>query len=518
MRRYVVLILYFFLLVSCRPATVIPPTIIEPEPPTPKAPLVELVRAVAVVGGKEYVLHQNGPAVTRLPLVDGEAVFEYSGPVDVDPSPGLIAVSGNIVRTHLIGSDRVVRTPSNVRDKQGRPLTSYEFYLERISSSPVRAYWVSGHLAEELEVPDGPWTLIMPGEAIRLNFSEEPCPVLMAEQLAATLGPGITYNLTWPDKKTLLLELCATQNTEFLLRLNETTYFGFYVTTPKKLAVLDRDRRVLSTINVPISTTSAIAMTSDLRHARLTRRVNLGWLNVGVQEYLLELGTGTIQPGKLHSRGTWYADEILLDWIDKTHTSSKTENYSPAGLSNNGDQLALYEDGKMKLVDLSINKTRTIAVQSRPESGFDFPHPYRVYWSHHDKHLYYTAVSGHDQAYWLYRLDLSTDTESAILKGHYLRSLSPHSHHLFTEVWEDLGQVCYILDGAGKVTRLSEPGEYVEVAKWLDAKRVLINKSSSPGQKCYVYHLDDRRWEYICDGYGFDYDLSTDRVFVLQNR
>jgi hypothetical protein len=240
---------------------------------------------------------------------------------------------------------------------------------------------------------------------------------------------------------------------------------------------------------------------------------------VGIQEYLLDLETGNIQSGKLHSKSTWYADEILLDWVDMTHAAVKTELYSPAGLANNGDWLAIYEDGKMKLIELSSNKTRTIAVQSRSESGHDFPHPHRIFWSHDDQRLYYTALSGSDQAYGLYRLELSSGTESAMLKGHNVRSLSPHSHHLFTEVWEDLGQACYMLDGAGKVTRLSEPGEYVEVTKWLDAKRVLIYKSSSPGQKkCYIYHLDDNRWEYICDGYGFDYDLNTDRVFVLQNR
>ena len=190
MRRCVVLILCLTLLVGCRTVAVTPPPLVEPKPPTPLAPAVELVRAVAVVGGKEYVLYPGVPGSTRLPSVDGEAVFEYSGPVEVDPDPNLIAVSGNTVRTHLIISSRVVRTPSNIKDKQGRPLKNHEFYLERIAYTPVRAYWVSGHLAEELKSPDGPWTLIMPGEAIKLEFSEEPDQDLMEAQLSATLGSG----------------------------------------------------------------------------------------------------------------------------------------------------------------------------------------------------------------------------------------------------------------------------------------------------------------------------------------
>ncbi|MBT9133731.1 MAG: hypothetical protein DDT38_00457 [Firmicutes bacterium] len=48
----------------------------------------------------------------RLPSIDGEVVFEYSGPVEVDADSSIIAVSGSTVRTILIGSSQVAQNRS----------------------------------------------------------------------------------------------------------------------------------------------------------------------------------------------------------------------------------------------------------------------------------------------------------------------------------------------------------------------------------------------------------------------
>ncbi|MBT9156241.1 MAG: hypothetical protein DDT37_01226 [Firmicutes bacterium] len=100
MKRALMLILCVALLVGCR------------QPPPPPASEVELVRAVAVVGGKEYVLYPASTGGIRLPSIDGEVVFEYSGPVEVDADSSIIAVSGSTVRTILIGSSQVAQNRS----------------------------------------------------------------------------------------------------------------------------------------------------------------------------------------------------------------------------------------------------------------------------------------------------------------------------------------------------------------------------------------------------------------------
>jgi len=62
-----------------------------------------------------------------------------------------------------------------------------------------------------------------------------------------------------------------------------------------------------------------------------------------------------------------------------------------------------------------------------------------------------------------------------------------------------------------RTIELGKPSEYAFQTKWIDKDRALVNKSSSrnihfPDGRCYIYHIGEDRWEYIADGYGFDYD------------
>ena len=114
---------------------------------------------------------------------------------------------------------------------------------------------------------------------------------------------------------------------------------------------------------------------------------------------------------------------------------------------------------------------------------------------------------------------MATGQESILVSDHYLLYASPYSEHLFTRAYpEGYFTTTYnIVDYSGGVHELGRTPEHITLAKWIDADRVLLNKysTSSTDGKCFIYHLNENRWEYLAEGYGFDYDADTGRVFLL---
>lgn len=388
---------------------------------------------------------------------------------------------------------------------------------------PKAITWIAENLSEDIGCLEMWPPFIMPGESVKLEFEYKHDPAEVAPLLTQGITDSTQYQLEWLDDKTVIFTLINT-NEKALFLGPELDYWGCYEVVPaQKLVVLDKDYAPLHSVDIPISTRGAISMSPDYRQVRLARQVNLAWLHIGVQEYVFDIYTLKIEQGKLHSRGAGGVDYTLLDWLERTYEASQSVQIVrrvATGLSNNGMLLASYEHGQVRIADLLTKQSQVFPVDSISHSDVDFPNPQRVYWSYDDLDLYYTASTDTDNPDNLYRLNIATGVETMLLEGHYISSVSPFANHIFTEAGGS-----YLVDETGKARRLSGPEESVILTKWIDNNRILVNKSTESmfsgfffNSKCYIYHLSEDRWEYICEGYGFDYDVATGRVFVLQNR
>jgi len=396
---------------------------------------------------------------------------------------------------------------------------------------PSAVTWINGRLSEVIGALEMWPPYIMPGESVKFEFESEYDQAEVESLLTQKIGDSTQYQLEWLDNKTVLFTLIDSSKGLLLFGPFESTsyfYFPCYeVVSAQKLVVLGQDYAPIFSVDIPISTRGAISMSPDYRQVRLARQVNLDWLHLGIQEYVFDINTLRIDKGKLHSYRVGGVDYLLLDWIEHTLAATPPAKYNahfPAGISNNGMMLANYETGKIRITDLLTKQSQAFPVGSVQHAEFDFPNPQRVFWSHDDKLLFYTASTPDDHANRLYNFDIATGLETMILIGHEIRSASPYTNHMFTNAW-DSGSAYYIVDERGNTLRISEPNESVVLTKWIDKDRLLVNKSTETiysgfffNSQCYIYHLNENRWEYICEGYGFDYDTATGRVFVLQNR
>lgn len=527
MKRSLCLLLCLLLL-GCRPTAVIPPV----DPPTPPPVITkpaELLRAVAVVSGEEHVLYTH--SLSRVLAADGEVIFEYSTPVILAPdSQAELIGDGSKVRMPLPSLAKHVSTPKGILDQSGNALPTYTFALERHAFLLNKVTWHSGSVTEEL-LP-GSWSIVlMPGEVVEIEFvgavDQSAIIALFGERLQ-----GVNHSFEWLDNSTLAFAIndSAAEYAILALEDNESRGWHFVITTPQKLVVIDSNGQVLSTVDVPISSRGAIAMTPDFDHVRLARNIWFGWLSIGLLEYQMDLTYGQISSEPPRSYYRWDEDYVQLDWMNETRevVEQLGIDWSPAGLSHSGETLATYEWEQVKLTSVETQSHKLYHINSHQGSDGNHPDPQWLHWSHDDSRIYYTAYNDpntYSGTYGVYCLDLNTGEETLLLDHHVLRSVSPYSDHLLT-VSRDGTSSGYMADSSGRAVRLSDPTEQVVVVtKWIDASRALINKSTAAGygsfytdSKCYIYYLDQNRWEFIREGYGFDYDVATGRIFVLQNR
>ena len=519
MRKLLIVILCIVALVVCRsatgPPTVVPPTGKPPAGDSPRLPqMTALVSATAFIDGHRYDLSPHTPY--SLLYMAGHVVFEYSEPVDASGTEGTEVLANNIIKLPLPSHATSIASPEGLRDKQGNVLDRISFPIQRYHgfqgyNAPLPTVtWESGVIREALRL--GSYgNIVMPGEKIVFRWDVPVDKNSVVDRLSRQLAE-ISHDFTWLDDMTLVFAVKESKSNYVHLALNPdgpTPQWEFNVVRPQRLVVLDSTGKKLLSKDVPISTMHAIGMTDDYSHARLARSVHFGWLNLGVLEYQMDIATGALSVPVVHKEQR--ATLPILDWAA----------YTP-GLSWGGSRVAVYGDGVITLTDVRTGDARSIRVNSVSSEG-DIPSPYWIFWAHDDSKLFYNASSPDRLQHGIYVVDLSTGKEKLLAMNYHVLSMSPFSPHLYVSGSNNGITSWCIMDYSGKTIDLCKPGEYAVLAKWIDKDRALVNKSSSrnihfPDGRCYIYHISEDRWEYIADGYGFDYDANSGRIFLLQER
>ena len=254
-------------------------------------------------------------------------------------------------------------------------------------------------------------------------------------------------------------------------------------------------------------------------------------MTYGAHVYQFDPATqGVTLENELAYHWSWPEYYPRADWYHSSVKEAESRRIGPrpaVGLSNDGYKLAFYREdpskGLIRVIDLQSSTTTEYELTTHTfeevMNGW-LPHP--IIWSADQTRLFYYAhmdgweMNGGKDA-GIYSLDLSTGRETLLLAQHRLIDASQYSNHLFTQNEDDY----YLSNYAGEFTKLNSYQETVEVAKWLDPDRALVNKWLKDyrlDSKAYIYHISEKRFEFVAHGAAFDYDQDTGSIYILQRR
>jgi len=560
MKKVALVLIYLMLLGGCRQAVLTPqhPQLTPPNtehpanpvevsnPTTPKGEPTRLVRAYVKVNGREMNLTEYSP--NPVVALEAEVLLEFSSPIDPNSLAGSqLSVdnsNSNRLKATLSPSDTILHIPKSLRDKQGRAVTvpCWNYSLNRTEYALIYAC-----LYKYPEVELKPWSglTLSPGEVLRLEFAGAVDQQLVSQTLSSSVyksvqdengdyrreSPALT--LQWVDNNMLLFSIDEEINTVIEVSTAELKHhhydlvWSLFMVPHRSLVVLDNNRTVLTQISLPLSTMGPIGMTDNYSRVHLARAAMWNPMQYGCGEYILDVASANISflQDVYPAHGpSDYA--LLIAMRDKYNMDKKLQSTAYlSGPSNDGRRVAsYYSRGEVVITILSTGEEHRYPVQSRlddPTGGYYRYDPLR--WSFDDSKLFYSGFSEiHESG--VFVLDLKTGEERVLAENHQILHSSPYSPHLFTVKQINGGSEFYILDYNGNQVLLNSYGGRVVLTKWVDSNRAIINTSTSstydcffPHSKCYIYHLDNNHWEYMAEGYGFDYDEATGRVFLLQD-
>ena len=503
------------------------------------------MKATLSVGGKEFSLYFDDVEKNLVYDLNGTLTLEFSSTVDLNSlTENKLFEYGNVEHTVLKAPwpswDHVIESLPELKDVRGKRVVwgGSKIALTRVPYPDAKVSLV-GHPS----VPINGWaeTLLAPDEAILIEFDGEVHQDFVLGEIKSGISAEYRENasqpfqhatpkttIEWVSNRELHLTIHDSVGWTVTLRPNGLNLgLLFYVVPRQRVVVVRENGEALAQLDVPISVYRAIGMNSDYTEARFVRTVGQDrWPLVGLQPYTLDMQEGKArQEGKPLFAYAWSERYALYDWMERSSRERARYGiaYRACGLSNSGEVLALfYFEGEVRLHYLSTGQSKAYAVPVGLRDDSDEPSPHWMYWGVNDKHLFYNAAQDNGIDLGLHTIDLETGEVSLLMEGHYLLHASPYSEHLFTTKQLDdyYTRSFNIVDYSGNVTQLGETPEYVTLAKWIDAERVMLNKGHDGATtwQCYIYYINENRWQYVAEGYGFDYDLTTGRVFLLQAR
>ena len=514
-------------------------------PPTPQ-PQTTLVKATLSVGGKEFGLYFDDVEKNLVYDLNGTLTLEFSSTVDLNSlTENKLFEYGNVEHTVLKAPwpswDHVIESLPELKDVRGERVV---WGGSKIALTRAPYPYAKVSLVGHPDVPINGWveTLLAPGETILIEFDGEVRQDFVLGEIKSGIRAEYRENasqpfqraipkttLEWVGKKALHLTIYDSVGWTVTLRpYGLNLALNFLIVPCQSVVVVRENGEPLTRLDVPLSMYRAIGMNSDYTEARFVRTVGQDrWPLEGLEQFTLGMNNGKlVQSGKpLFAAYAWRERYALYDWMERS--SRERARYDIAhracGLSNSGEALALfYYEGEVRLHNLSTGQSKAYAVPVGLRDDSDEPSPHWIYWGVDDKRLFYNGAQQNGIDLGLLTLDLQTGQVSLLMVGHYLLYASPYSEHLFTtkQVDDYYTRSFNIMDYSGNVTQLGQTPEHVTLTKWIDAERVLLNKGRDGATtwQCYIYYMNENRWQYVAEGYGFDYDLTTGRVFLLQAR
>ena len=510
-------------------------------PPVIHPQVTQLVKAVLSAGGREFELHFDAPEKNLAYQLTGDLILEFSSPVDLTSLVNNELLQyGDAEHKVLIATwpswEHTIVPFTELKDTRGEPILwgGSKITITRIPF-PTATLSIVGY-------PDTPLggNVLAPGETVLIDFAGEIEQGFVLEQIRAGISAEYRQNnllpiqkavpeftLEWVSNKALHLTFYDSLYWTVGFRAERLGLAAYFDMVPnQRIVVLNEKGEMLSHTDVPLSMYRAISMNADYSEARLVRNLYIdGGPLIGLEEYTVNLNNGKLtQPGQILAAHGWSERYAIYDWIVRNQKAygQFESSLRGCGLSNNGRLVAVYDSaGEVRLWDLATGKLTSLRIPLKPQDDSFVAYPHWIYWSPDDTHIFYNALLPSSLEMSLYTLDVKTGQESVVVEGHYLLHASAFSQHLFTQSYLDVSVYALnIVDYGGQVCELSRSPEHVSLGKWIDTNRVILNKySNTPSNwQCFIYYLNANRWEYLSEGYGFDYDANTGRVFLLQNR
>ena len=536
MKKLLSLLCCLVLLAGCGPVAVSPP--VTP-PPIPQ-PQTTLVKATLTAGDKKFDLSLDEEEKNLVYDLNGTLTFEFSSSVELDSlAENELFEYGSANYTVLTAPwsrwDHVIDVLTELKDTNGEPVVwgGSRITLTRVPFPRPRVSLV-GHP----DISINGWLAV--GETVCIEFAEDVNQDFILEQIKSGIIAEYRENneqdlqqavpnttLEWVSDRALHLTIHDSVGKIVKLRPNGLDFRAlyFHIVPRQRVVVATENGEPLVHLDLPLSGYRAIGMTSDYTEVRFVRNVIQDtWPMGGLEQYTLNRADGKFVPSGTPLFAYACQERYgLYEWMQESRREYSRYDiaYRACGLSNSGEVLAVfYYEGEVRLHDLSTGQSKSYVVPVRLRDDSDEPSPHWMYWGVEDTRIFYNAPLDNGIDLGLHTLDLHTGEVSTLTIGYYLLYASPYSEHLFaTKRLGDYYKYSFnIVDYSGSVTQLGETSEHVALAKWIDAERVLLNKGPDGATtwQCYIYYLNENRWQYIAEGYGFDYDLATGQVYLLQ--
>ena len=499
-----------------------------------------LLKATLRAGDKEFYLHFGDVEKNQVYDLNGTLIFEFSSPVDLNSlTENKLFEYGNVNHTVLSAPwsrwDHVIDALTELKDTKGEPVV---WGGSRITLTRVPFPHPRLSLVGYPNISFNGWLAV--GETLCIEFAGDINQDFLLEQIKSSIIAEYRENkeqglqqtvpkttLEWVSDRALHLTIHDSVGRIVKLRPDGLDLRGlyFYIVPRQRVVVATENGEPLSQLDLPVSGYRAIGMNSDYTKVRLVRNVSQDtWPMGGLEQYTLDMADGKLVPsGKPLFAYACQERYGLYEWMQESRREYSRYDiaYRACGLSNSGDVLAVfYYEGEVRLHDLSTGQSKNYVVPIRLRDDSDEPSPHWMYWGVDDTRLFYNAPLDNGIDLGLHILDLHTGEVSLLTVGYYVLYASPYSEHLFAtkQLGDYYTRSFNIVDYSGSVTQLGETPEHVTLAKWIDEERVLVNKGPDgvATWQCYIYYINENRWQYIAKGYGFDYDLATGRVFLLQ--
>jgi hypothetical protein len=529
-RKCFAVILCLILLAGCKTVVV--------SPPPGKA--TALLGASFSAGGKEIELSFESPEKNIVYDVTGEITFEFSSPVDLASLKNNENFCyGNAERTKLVTEwpswEHSIQPLLELTDDNGKKIV-WPHTGAGLTRIPFPRATIALLNYPEVLSP----AIVGKGETVNIEFDNPVDQGFVLEQIRANLHAEYRENwleptqkkipqfsLEWAGERSLHFTVLDSPHWTVVVRAEKINIaMSFHVMPRQSIVVARTNGDVLTSMEVPLSIWRAIGMSDDHAYARLVRPFLIeGGPDIGLWEYRLDLANGNFTGESRLTAYGWSERYFLYDWMKESKEAYSRLDFPlrAVGLSNDGRYLAAHEyTGEVWIWDLATGEKQTISVPLKPQDDGYIPSPHWMFWSVNDELIFYNALlKVETQDPGLYVVNRHTGQERLLIEDHYLITASPFSEHLFTEAY--IGgypnSSLNIVDYSGVAHTLGQYPERLTLAKWIDAERALINRQSGPmgDWQCYIYYLNSREWEHLAEGYGFDYDSDTGRVFLLRD-
>jgi len=431
------------------------------------------------------------------------------------------------IQIKLDANTKEVALPASLKSVLGHTLPhDYLLRFEYLSDKPAHPTLLSLYLIEYplLSLDVAGTFSVMLGETfvIKQNWPLEREEVEARVYKALT---GARYESQWFDEESLAITISEAKQRSYKLVVDGMQdKYGYIHESPFVYEINIVHQMFVKEINLatkaeittplPISVDGATPRVDEgLRLYRAYQLFDGGDPYPIYQRFSFDISSRSLVglPSNEVSEPIWYALRLMRRFIPEgvvtSHVGLAPDNTGGAAIYYNWDEKVSF----LLVADFEQNHFETRKLVSSLKSDGSGRPPEPIVWAYDGKSLAY-ASADQNESFGLYLYDLQSGAEKRILNG-WARPIAVGPNNLML-CWYG-GTDYYVIDASGKHNKLPLAEGNVDFVTWVDQERLLLNVVNVDKPQFHVYNIITKSYEFSAPGLAFDYDTSTQTIYVL---